>query len=89
MKQNEKQLQPFYLNTSGLLIYKHKTHPNMFLHRQFAHVDRISLLHESFEGRCCIDDFCFSTFNTDAWRLITIAENNLVKAHYNELWKTK
>lgn len=87
MMNNEQDFKNHYLNEHGRLVFKHKTHKNMFLHRDYYWVDSITMLHESNDaGRQYIDSFKFSTYDLSAWELITKEQDEKVKSNYTEIY---
>jgi hypothetical protein len=74
-----------WLTEFGLLVWKHKTHKGLFLHRHYHWVDRVTLVDEA-NGRRVVDSFKHSTFDYSAWELITKEEDSKVKDNYTEIY---
>ncbi len=74
------------LNDFGRAVWKHKINKNLFACRSYDWVDRILTIDESID-RTVVSDDKFSTFDFTNWEPMTVAEHNLVKRRFKEIYE--
>lgn len=83
---NEINLEEYYLNDYGKVVFRHYCNKKLFLHRPYYWQDRIIMLDES-SGRQHIDSFRFSTFDLGAWEPVTKEQAAKVKGSFTEIYE--